>query len=82
MATFLQEDWPDDIGRQTFVGFRVDVTTGNLLIEVINDGSEISVEEPLYIEDSSAYAYRTWLFTRYSTNFSWGNKGHLRVEVI
>lgn len=69
-----------DIGDKTFYGFRYNPETAKLQVEVINDGSVVSLPDSRTIKSDD---YKQWVWTRNNLNFSWNssNKSHLLVEV-
>jgi len=69
-----------ELAPKTFYGFRLDPDTGNLNIEVINDGVTPVVLPQDNIIDK--YDYKQWLWTRDTIKFQWGNNGHLQVKLL
>jgi len=39
MATLVQEEWPDDIAKSIFFGFRLNPDDGGLVVEKIDDNT-------------------------------------------
>lgn len=80
MPTILQEDWPDDITKNVFFGFRLNPDDGGLVIEKIDDNTmTIKVPDPTITDK---YDYKHWIWTTHTLKYSWNNKGHLLLEVI
>lgn len=68
-----------DLADKTFYGFRYDPDTGNLNIEVINDGSPVVLPSDYMI---NKYDYKQWVWTRDTLQFEWGPRGHLQVRFV
>lgn len=70
----------DSVSDQTFYGFRYNYATAKLNVEVISDGSVVSLPEPNIISDTD---YQQWVWTKSNLAFSWNNanKSHMLVEV-
>jgi hypothetical protein len=70
-----------DLANKTFYGFRPTQKTGNLDIEIINDGTTtVSLPEPGYIIGPNEYA--AWIWSTGTYQFRWGSKGHLEMVFI
>lgn len=68
-----------DLATQTFYGFRLDNATGDLNVEIINDGSEVHIPQEGAIE---ADDYKAWVWSRDTLRFQWTDKGHLLVKFL
>ena len=68
-----------DLSNKTFYGFRLDPDTGNLNVEVINDGTSAVVLPQDDIIDK--YDYKQWVWSQNTLDFQW-DKGHLQVKMI
>ncbi len=68
-----------DLADKTFYGFRLDLATGNLNVEKINDGSPVVLPQENVID---ANDYKQWVWTRDTLAFQWGNNGHLMVKFL
>jgi hypothetical protein len=68
-----------DLANKTFYGFRLDPDTGNLNVEVINDGTSAVVLPQDDIIDK--YDYKQWVWSQNTLDFQW-DKGHLQVKMI
>lgn len=68
-----------DLADKTFYGFRLNPDDGGLNIEIINDGSVVSLPQE-GITDK--YDYKQWFWSRNTVRFSWGNNGHLIAEFV
>jgi hypothetical protein len=68
-----------DLADKTFYGFRLDPNTGNLNIEIINDGSVVALPQDGAI---NKYDYKQWIWTKDTLRFQWGNNGHLQVKFL
>jgi len=68
-----------DLADKTFYGFRLDLATGNLNVEKINDGSPVSLPQDDVIDPND---YKQWIWTRDTLDFQWGNNGHLMVKFL
>jgi hypothetical protein len=72
----------DDVGNQTFYGFRLNADTGRLTLEKINDGvTPVRLPDDVLIREGD---YKHWLWTRSTLTFSWNSndKTRLLVEVL
>lgn len=69
-----------DFANKTFYGFKLIQSTGDLNIDVINDGSTVSLPEPGYIIGPNEYV--NWIWSTGTYQFRWGNKGHLEMVFI
>ena len=76
MAGFYQGS---DLANKTFYGFRLDPDTGNLNVEIINDGTSAVVLPQDDIIDK--YDYKQWVWSQNTLDFQW-DKGHLQVKMI
>lgn len=68
-----------DLANKTFYGFRLDVDSGNLNIEIINDGSLVALPQDNIIDKND---YKQWVWTQDTLQFQWGNNGHLQVKLV
>lgn len=68
-----------DLADKTFYGFRQDAATGNLTVEIINDGSPVVLPQYNML---SANDYRQWVWSRDTLQFQWGPSGHLQVRFV
>lgn len=69
----------DTISDQTFYGFRYNVDTGKLILEILDGSDAVSLPSGDVIKDND---YRQWLWTQKRLKFSWREEnGHLLVEV-
>jgi hypothetical protein len=68
-----------DLSNKTFYGFRLDPDTGNLNVEIINDGTSAVVLPQDDIIDK--YDYKQWVWSQNTLDFQW-DKGHLQVKMI
>jgi len=67
------------LADKTFYGVRLR-QTGDLNVEVINDGTtpvSLPMENAIDPED-----YKTWFWSADTITFRWGDKGHLLMEMI
>lgn len=69
----------NDLANKTFYGFRLDPDSGNLNIEIINDGSVVALPQDNIIDK---YDYKQWVWTQDTLQFQWGNNGHLQVKLV
>jgi hypothetical protein len=70
-----------DKARQTFYGFKVDVATGNLSVDKIDDDTmTIKLPDTDYIRDINDY--RDFYWSQIDTIFQWGQQGHLEVKYV
>ena len=80
MTKIIQEQWPDDVTKAVFFGFRLNPDDGGLVVEKIDDNTmTIKIPDPEMIDK---YDYKHWLWSSKTLKFSWNNKGHLLLEVI
>jgi hypothetical protein len=68
-----------DLADKTFYGFRLDNATGNLNVEIINDGSPVVLPQDNVI---SVEDYKQWVWSRDTLQFQWGPGGHLQVRFV
>lgn len=68
-----------DLSDKTFYGFRLNPDTGNLNIEVINDGSVVSLPQEHIIDK---YDYKTWFWTRDTAQLEFTDNGHLLMRLL
>jgi len=68
-----------DLADKTFYGFRFNPDTGNLDIEIINDGSPVVLPDENIIDKLD---YSQWVWSRDTLKFQWGNNGHLQVKFL
>ena len=69
-----------DYANQTFYGFKLIQATGDLNVDVINDGSTVHLPEPEYIIGPNEYV--NWIWSTRTFQFQWGAKGHLEMVFI
>ena len=68
-----------DLGDKTFYGFRLDVPTGHLNVEVISDGDGVvSLPDPTILR---ADDYRQFIWTDDTLHFSFDSNGHLLLTI-
>lgn len=70
-----------DLADKTFYGFRLNLDTGHLNVEIIGptDGSVVALpQDNLFDKDD----YRNWVWSRDTLRFQWGNNGHLQVRIV
>ena len=68
-----------DLADKTFYGFRLDNATGNLQVEIINDGSPVVLPQDGVIDPND---YKSSVWSQDTLRFQWGNSGHLQVKFI
>lgn len=70
-----------DLADKTFYGFRLIEATGDLNIDIINDGvTPVQIPEPNYIIGPNEY--KVWIWSTGTYQFRWGAKGHLEMVFI
>lgn len=69
-----------DLANKTFYGFKLTQATGNLDVDIINDGSTVNLPEPDYIIGPNEYV--NWIWSTGTYGFRWGSKGHLEMVFI
>jgi hypothetical protein len=69
-----------DLADKTFYGFKLIQATGDLNVDVINDGSTVSLPQPGYIIGPNEYV--NWVWSTDTYQFRWGNKGHLEMVFV
>lgn len=69
-----------DLADKTFYGFKQIQETGNLQIEIIDDGSPVRLPQPDYIIGPNEYVQ--WIWSTGLYRFRWGPKGHLEMEFV
>ena len=69
-----------DLADKTFHGFRLNNQTGDLNVEIINDGqTPVVLPQPGVIDPND---YKQWFWTRDTVRFQWGAGGHLHMVMI
>jgi hypothetical protein len=68
-----------DLADKTFFGFRLDPATGNLDVEVINDGTSVALPQEGVIDPLD---YRAWLWSRNTVQFEINGNGHLLMRML
>jgi hypothetical protein len=70
----------NDVGDQTFYGFKYNPLTAKLTVEEINDGSPVVLPTS---ESLNPNDYKQWVWTKRNLSFQWNsaNKSHLLTEV-
>jgi len=74
------KDFFTELAPKSFYGFRFNPDTGNLDVEIINDGVT-----PVVLPDDNVidkYDYKQWFWTQGTLRFQWGNSGHLQVKLV
>ena len=69
-----------DLANKTFYGFKLTHATGDFNVDVINDGSTVSLPQQGYIVGPNEYI--NWIWSTGAYQFRWGNKGHLEMVLI
>jgi len=69
-----------DLANKTFYGFRLIQRTGDLNVDIINDGSTVSLPQNGYIIGQNEYV--NWIWSTDTYQFRWGDKGHLEMVFI
>ena len=70
-----------DYGDKTFYGFKLNVSTGDLTIDVINDGTTtVRLPDDNYITDPNGYKNTLW--SSDTITFSIGSDGHLLMDML
>lgn len=69
-----------DLANKTFYGFKLIQSTGDLNVDIINDGSTVSLPQPGYIIGPNEYV--NWIWSTGTYRFRWGAKGHLEMVFI
>ena len=62
--------------HQTFYGFKLDKSTGNLTVEIIDDGS-VKLPDSSNVLDDSDYKDHFW--SQNKLTYQWGSNGHIEV---
>ena len=69
---------PDNISS-TFYGFKIDVATGNLTFDKIDDDTMvIKLPDTNYVRDVDDYRDHFW--SSINIEYQWGDNGHLEVK--
>ena len=70
-----------DLADKTFYGFRLNLDTGHLNVEVITptDGDPVVLPQDGLFDKAD---YRQWVWSRDTLRFQWGNNGHLQVKFL
>lgn len=69
-----------DLADKTFYGLRLDNATGDLNVEIINDG-----ETPVVLPQENVVDpqdYKQWFWTKDTVRFRWGANGHLLMVML
>jgi hypothetical protein len=70
-----------DYANKTFYGFKLIQATGQLSIDVINDGTAtVSLPQSTYILAPNQYV--SWVWSTDVYQFRWGTNGHLEMVFI
>lgn len=69
-----------DLADKTFYGFRIEQQTGDLNIDIINNGDTVKLPQPGYIVGPNEYLQ--WIWSTGTYQFRWGDKGHLEMVFI
>lgn len=69
-----------DLANKTFYGFKLIQASGDLNVDVINDGSTVNLPQPDYIVGPNEYV--NWIWSTDTYQFRWGSKGHLEMVFI
>lgn len=69
-----------DLANKTFYGFKLIESTGDLNIDIINDGSTVKLPEPGYIVGPNEY--KQWIWSTDTYQFRWGANGHLEMVFV
>jgi len=69
-----------DLADKTFYGFKFIQATGDLNVDIINDGSTVNLPQPEYILAPNQYV--NWIWSTGTYQFRWGTKGHLEMVFI
>ena len=64
---------------KVFYGFRLVHTTGQLVIDVIKDGSLVKLPDPNIINTDD---YVNWIWSSDALSFSFTPNGHLQVQFL
>jgi len=72
----VQPTDPASYSHQTFYGFKLDKSTGNLTVEIIDDAT-VKLPDSDYIQDDSDYKEHFW--SQDKLVYKWGTNGHLEV---
>tara|TARA_R100001377_G_C3168549_1_gene102197 strand:- start:114 stop:359 length:246 start_codon:yes stop_codon:yes gene_type:complete len=65
------------LSHQTFYGFKYNVATGNLTIDVIDDDTKVIKLPDPSILDAEDYTDHFW--SQDGVSYGWGNNGHIKV---
>jgi hypothetical protein len=68
-------DLPDH-SHQTFYGFKLDKSTGNLSVHVIDDGA-VKLPDSNHILDDDDY--KDYFWSQSNLTYQWGSNGHIEV---
>jgi hypothetical protein len=64
---------------KVFYGFRLVHATGQLLIEVVKDGSLVALPDPHIINVDD---YANWVWSSDALSFTFTPRGHLQVQFL
>lgn len=68
------------LADKIFHGYRLDHSTGNLTVEIIDDGTTVvSIPQDDVIDPD---AYKHWFWTAGTITYRWGDNGHLLMEML
>ena len=62
--------------HEAFYGFKLDKSTGNLTVEIIDDAT-VNLPDSAYIQDDSDY--KDYFWSQSKLVYQWGTSGHLEV---
>lgn len=75
---YTQSDF-SNLADKTFIGFRPEVSTGGLTVEIINDGvTPVVLPQDGYIDQTD---YVNWIWTNDTVKYQWGERGHLHMVI-
>jgi hypothetical protein len=70
-----------DLANKTFYGFKLTQATGNLDVDIIQNGNGVvSLPDPTYINAPNQYV--NWIFSTSTYQFRWGANGHLEMVFV
>lgn len=69
----------DSYGDKVFYGFRLDSSTGNLTLDILDGDTAVSLPQDNIIDPDD---YKHWIWSTDTLELTWGMKGHLHMRIL
>jgi hypothetical protein len=70
----------NNLADKTFYGFKLIQETGDLHVDILNNGTTVNIPETGYIIGPNEYV--NWIWSTGTYEFRWGSRGHLEMVFI